>query len=220
MTKSYLRKMKLLIVAATENEIYPFLESGLHKSHLIDVLITGVGMVSTAYSLGKRISENKYTALLNVGIAGTFNENIALGSIVRVTEDCFSELGAEDDQTFLTLKDMGFGDIQFHENAGSLADFETIKSLPNLKGITVNKVHGNENSISKVLSQFSPDVESMEGAAVFYAAQQENLFALQIRSISNRVEKRNKENWNIPLAIKNLNDWLIPYITDYLKSTK
>jgi futalosine hydrolase len=28
---------------------------------------------------------------------------------------------------------------------------------------------------------------------------------LQIRSISNYVELRNKENWNIPLAINNLN---------------
>jgi futalosine hydrolase len=27
---------------------------------------------------------------------------------------------------------------------------------------------------------------------------------MQIRSISNYVEKRNKENWNIPLALKNL----------------
>jgi futalosine hydrolase len=49
----------------------------------------------------------------------------------------------------------------------------------------------------------------MEGAAVFYVAQQEKIPALQIRAISNLVEKRNKDNWDIPLAIKNLNEWLI-----------
>jgi futalosine hydrolase len=28
---------------------------------------------------------------------------------------------------------------------------------------------------------------------------------MQIRSISNKVERRNKENWDVNLAIKNLN---------------
>jgi len=32
---------------------------------------------------------------------------------------------------------------------------------------------------------------------------------VQIRSVSNYVEKRNKENWNIPLALKNLQSILI-----------
>ena len=36
----------------------------------------------------------------------------------------------------------------------------------------------------------------------------ENMNFLQLRSISNYVEERNKANWDIPLAIKNLNDKL------------
>ena len=38
---------------------------------------------------------------------------------------------------------------------------------------------------------------------------QENVSFLQIRSISNYVEERNKDNWDIPIAIKNLNSTLI-----------
>ena len=45
----------------------------------------------------------------------------------------------------------------------------------------------------------------MEGAAFFKVCNYFNVPCMQIRSISNRVEKRNKENWDISLAIENLN---------------
>lgn len=204
--------MRILIIAATENEIQPFLNSDIQKLHPVDVLITGVGMVATAYSLTKKIKKNSYDLLLNVGIAGSFSKDIPLGRVVRIKVDSFSELGAQDDAQFLTLKDLGLGEFQYLENVETtLENNALIKSLSVAKGITVNKAHGKDSSIQKVIKQFSPDVESMEGAAVFYVAKQEKIPVLQIRAISNLVEKRNKANWNIPLAIKNLNDWLISF---------
>lgn len=217
MTKSYLRikiSMRILIIAATEDEIQPFLRSNIHKPYPIDVLITGAGMVSTAYFLTKKLKEYRYNLLLNVGIAGTFHKNIPLGTVVRVKEDCFAELGAQNDNEFLTLKQLNLGEIRFQENFEIMNDLPSIKCLQTVKGITVNRVHGKDSSIEKVVKLFSPDVESMEGATVFFIAEQENVHSLQVRSISNLVEKRNKDNWNIPLAIKNLNDWLIQFITD------
>ena len=44
----------------------------------------------------------------------------------------------------------------------------------------------------------------MEGAAFFYACLFEGITCSQIRTISNRVEKRNRDNWDIPLAVKDL----------------
>jgi futalosine hydrolase len=55
-------------------------------------------------------------------------------------------------------------------------------------------------------------VESMEGAAVAYVAAQLNINAIQIRSISNRVEKRNRNNWKIALAVENLNITLFNFL--------
>ena len=45
----------------------------------------------------------------------------------------------------------------------------------------------------------------MEGAACFMACEQFDIPCIQIRAISNKVEKRNTENWNLDLAISNLN---------------
>ena len=74
-----------------------------------------------------------------------------------------------------------------------------------MKGITVNTVHGNEASIVKIVDRLNPDVESMEGAACFMVCEKFNIPCMQIRAISNKVEKRNKTIWDMPLAIKNLN---------------
>ena len=85
-------------------------------------------------------------------------------------------------------------------------------NLPIVKGITVNCVTGSEKSIKNLISRLNPTTESMEGAAVFYACKELNIASLQIRSISNYVEPRNKDNWKIGLAIKNLNDWAIAFV--------
>ena len=45
----------------------------------------------------------------------------------------------------------------------------------------------------------------MEGAACFMVCEKFNIPCMQIRAISNKVEKRNKTIWDMPLAIKNLN---------------
>ena len=79
-----------------------------------------------------------------------------------------------------------------------------IDSLDKVNGITVNTTHGDDASIQKIQELFQPQVESMEGAAFFYACLLEGITCTQIRTISNKVEKRNKDNWDIPLAVKNL----------------
>jgi futalosine hydrolase len=214
--------MQSLIVAATVKEVenllnaFTFIEkqsanlsSYSFKNYQIDVLITGVGIHATAFYLGKYLS-NKYDFAINAGIAGSFNRNFEIGSVVNVYSDCFAELGAEDDTEFLSVFDLGLiGKNEFPFNNGMIENkwdltHPIIDKLPKVNGITVNKVHGNEDTIAKVFQLFHPYTESMEGAAFLYACCMENIPCLQLRSISNYVEKRNREAWNIPLALQNL----------------
>ena len=78
----------------------------------------------------------------------------------------------------------------------------------------MNTVHGNLQHIMEIKARLNPVVESMEGAAVFYACEQAFIPSLQVRSISNYVEERNKQAWKIGLAIKNLNNWAIEFLTN------
>lgn len=206
--------MKTLVVAATKAELTFFYqhfnlpEGDFIEAKNFDLLITGVGMVATAFSLGKHLKPSKYSLVLNFGIAGCFDRTIELGSLFNITEDVFAELGAENGDDFLTITDLGFGENHFYSKSKIEVD------LPIAKSVTVNCVSGNEKSISRLVNRLNPTTESMEGAAVFYACKQEHVDCLQIRAISNYVEPRNKEKWRIGLAIKNLNDWAIAFIAD------
>jgi futalosine hydrolase len=209
--------MKILIVAATKFEIAPLLDKMdagavadgrsifcTYKNLSVNYLITGVGMTATAYYTGKAINDS-YDAAFNIGICGSFNSNLEIGAVVNVYEDHFSELGAEDGEVFLSLPELGLEGASKILNSSGAMSVE-IEKLPKVNGITVNTTHGNEKSIEKIYAKFHPMVESMEGAAFMFACENEQIPYVQIRAVSNLVERRNKNSWNIPLAIKNLND--------------
>src|SRR3546814_1131918 len=118
-------------------------------------------MIAISYELGKKLALTKYDALLNVGIAGSFDPNLKLGTVVRVKSDVFSELGAEDDNNFLSIEDMGLGNSINHENALPFMQYDSVSTLKGVKGITVNTVHGNSNSIDIVSKRLKPEIESM-----------------------------------------------------------
>jgi futalosine hydrolase len=208
--------MQILIIAATSFELQPFLEVVSNYGQC-DTLITGVGMVATAFELGRVLHEKKYDLLINIGIGGCLDRHVEIGSVVQVVSESFVELGAEDGQNFIPIDQLGYGRSTF---TSSLLNDKELR-LPFLKhgeGITVNKVHGSTESIEKI-QKLHPDslVESMEGAAVFYAADKMTVPVIEIRGISNYVEKRNRATWNIPLAIMNSNKALIKTL-EYLNN--
>ncbi len=209
--------MKILVVAATRPELsilaeyFNLPEGDFLQTDSFDLLITGVGMTATAFSLGRYLNTN-YNLILNLGIAGSFDRNIPLGSVVNVTTDVFSEFGVEDGENFISIDDLGFG--KSHYKSFFSSTLRTITDLQKCNGITVNKVHGNELTIEQVTKSRSPVTESMEGAAVLYCCEKAALPCLQIRAISNYVERRNKDNWQIGLAIKNLNNWAVSFLTN------
>ena len=220
--------MRVLIVAATQPEVDPLMQAlGMQKSDEGDniyvtrhisvanctVLITGAGMVPTAFALGKHLPHNVYNLVINLGIAGSFDRGIALGSVVNITQDTFAELGAEDDTRFISIEQLGLGAGIFNPTS-SLSYFTPKINLIKATAITVNKVHGNEASIAAITDRLKPQLESMEGAAFFYACHQLKVPCVQIRAVSNYVEKRNRDNWQIGLAVKNLNTFAMELIKE------
>jgi len=225
--------MRLLIVSATFGEIKAIFEKyqnfekkdDYFSSHHInnidaDILITGIGIASTAYQMGKVIGRNKYDFALNFGIAGAFNKKIKHGDVVNVKEDIISELGAENSSSFLKFDELNIGKSSIGKTIWHVENhFEinnpVIQKLPKVKGITVNTVHGNNESINKVIELFNPDIETMEGAAFMHICNAEKIKCAQIRSISNYVEERNTGKWNIDLAIERLNERSIQILTSF-----
>jgi len=223
--------MRLLLVAATEPEIAPLLKELKfcgdispnlrwyeYKGRNIDVLITGVGMVATAVWVTRVITQRNYSPVINAGIAGSFDRTIQIGEVVRVQTDCLPELGAEDGDNFLDIYELGLsGKSDFPFQNGKLtgseaSPFGSLIQLKPVSAITVNKVHGNENNIAEMIARSNPQIESMEGAAFYYACAVADVTGLQVRAVSNYVEKRNRAGWKLTEAIGNLNAELLKYL--------
>lgn len=198
---------QILIVAATDFET-AYLRGKITESH-IHFLHTGIGMVNTAYHLGKYLAQNRPDLAINIGIAGSFDRNIALGEVVEVVEDTFSEMGAEDKGDFLDMEKMGFPLSKEPLLYNTITNpFPSSFSLKKVNALTVNTVHGEKESILACEKRWNKQIETMEGAAFFQIMMREKIPFYAFRSISNYVEPRNRANWQIPLALANLGDFV------------
>jgi futalosine hydrolase len=212
--------VRVLVVVATEAEVGPFV-AGLTRvaaagprvtryrapGHDIDVLISGVGMVATASWCSRVLAVERFDVALNLGVCGSFTTSIPPGTVVHVVSDRLAELGAEDGDSFLTIHQMGLlRDDEFPFTGGRLVNdsappIASLTSLRAVDGITVSTVHGNEVSIARVTGHFTPDVESMEGAAFMYSCLIHGVPFAQVRAVSNIVERRNRSAWKMNEAI-------------------
>ena len=91
------------------------------------------------------------------------------------------------------------GDTGLLERIESFAAF-----FPNAVGVTVQTFSSNPQKVETVHSKFSPQIESMEGAAFYYVCIWEHLPALELRSISNEVGERDRTKWDASKALKAL----------------
>ena len=207
--------MRILIVAATAAEIAPLQQSLVLSSSKgerpdVDVLITGVGMVAAAARTSGALARTRYDLALNLGICGSFDPALLPGTVVHVVSDGMPELGAEDGQAFLSIDELGLlrGDATPFSNGrlvnAAVPANPVLRGLPAVHGITVNTVHGDEQSIAETVRRFAPQIESMEGAGFMYACLIEAVPFAQVRAVSNRVERRNRSAWKIDEAIASL----------------
>lgn len=216
--------MNILLVSATDFEVAPLLfelepigdmskniKQYTFNQIYVDVLVTGVGIPFTTYQLTLLLAKKSYNFALNLGIAGSFHENISLGSVFNVVSDRFADIGVEDKGKFRSIFEINLKDKdQYPFTGGSLINNtetknESIQKLQKVSAVTVNKVSGNSETIKNLREYYQPDIETMEGAAFCYVCMMENVPYFQIRSISNFIEERNTKNWNIKLAVENLN---------------
>ncbi len=204
--------MRILIIAATEEETLYL--SKFTKSN-VDLLITGIGTPISIFRLTEVINRKKYDLIINIGIAGSFLKTIKIGELVNVKSEIFADLGFEDQNSFIPLSESAFKTKQIINFENPNNSFFP-KDMKITKGITVNSCSGNSNTIERRKKFFDADIESMEGAGIFLVCLEKNIPFIEIRAISNYIEPRNTNNWNIPLAIKNLNTEINSYINRLL----
>lgn len=215
--------MRILIVSATLFEIRPYFDrlgpaeqesDYLYRfttgEHFIDVLISGMGMLATAYHMGYQLARYRYDAAVNAGIAGTFRDDIPVGTVVKVEEDTLPELAAQEDGRMVSFFELGLIDPDappFRD--GILVNthplmVRSLESVMRVRGSTVNTLYDLSNPMQPA-THAPADVETMEGAAFLYGCLSAGVPCVQLRAISNVAGERDKSRWDVNGAVKALN---------------
>lgn len=234
-----LYSMKILLVAATIFEILPclqFLKVNIknldnksinffftenndfeYKNLQISVLITGAGVGLSAFNIGTILATHPFNCAIQAGVAGAFDTHLQLGEVVHITTDIFADCLAENGNEWIPIAQMPFfNPNEYPFQNGFLSNnnipqniyFKDIKAV---KGVTTNRITGSPNTYHNLLHYFNtPQVETMETASFFYACLHHQVPFCAIRAISNYVlPQRQPQNWQMKLAINNLNNFLI-----------
>jgi futalosine hydrolase len=214
--------MRLLLCSATEFEISDTIRWIKDQNLEVDVLVAGIGLMSTAYHLTKKLSWGKPGLVLQAGVAGCFDETFPLGEVVAVKSERVGDLGVRQEGSFHSLADLGLAtpnDAPWQQ--GVLVNPNPALSATGLAcvaGVSVNQISTDVEQIALYKHSYGAVTESMEGAALHYVCLCERVPFLQIRALSNYVGERNKSNWRMKPALEKLNQTLRQIINKQMGS--
>jgi futalosine hydrolase len=194
-----------LIVAATEDEIKPFVQFA-DKMKQLEFLVTGVGPLASAIKLTRYLSANssQLSGVLNIGVGGAYpDSDLDVLDICIAGQEVLGDLGIcmEDEIIDFDLAKF-FVTKKISMESPLLSRVEKILKTNSLSYsivnfVTVNCCSGTEERGAFLQSKYQAACENMEGAAVAFACQEFQVPCVEIRCISNNVEDRNVDNWQL-----------------------
>ncbi|MDF1560944.1 MAG: hypothetical protein P1P83_12180 [Bacteroidales bacterium] len=181
--------------------------------HCCEILVTGVGGAAMSWALQKRFAAGPLPSLvIGAGIAGSYSAAVVPGEVVLARSDCFADMGVDDNGTFRSLFRANLADPDSYPFSGGriycsgrLFDLAARK-YKTVTAATVNMSSGSAAVIERIRKAWDPEIETMEGAWLAYTCAMAHTEWLSVRAISNMVEPRNTLNWDIPLALGNLQE--------------
>lgn len=214
--------MKILVTAAEQQELdralkaYEFIKE---KDADIVFRLTGIGAVNACYCVTKeiwnaRVEGKPYDLVINIGIAGSYDlDEFPIASAAVISREYFGDLGFETDKGFADLFRCGIiGKDEFPYTDGALARQllpysnieDAISRYKSGVGVTIQCITGDISRVEELKRLYTPHIESMEGAAVYYAALMEGVPCFEIRTVSNVVGERDSRKWKTMEALETL----------------
>ncbi|WP_375480769.1 futalosine hydrolase [uncultured Jatrophihabitans sp.] len=168
----------------------------------VRVLTVGVGPAAAAAGAATALAgDGSVDLVLCAGIGGGFAP-LGPGEIAVAAASVFADLGAETAAGFLPLAELGFG-VNRYDVPPALAVQLADRTGGRLGTIlTVATATGTAASAESLRARYPDAVaEAMEGAGVAAAAQAHGVPFAELRAVSNRVGPRDRDAWEVPLAL-------------------
>lgn len=198
---------RVLIVTAVPAERDAVMR-GLQGADYVDVIAAGVGSAAAAAGTATALAAGgDYRLVISAGIGGGFAGKAAIGSLVVADVIVAADLGAETQEGFLSLDELGFGSARAavsHDWSSRLLDALHSSGLAVMSGpvLTVSTATGTAETTAALAARVpGAAAEGMEGHGVAVAAQGLSIPIAEIRAISNTVGPRDRAAWRIGEAL-------------------
>ncbi len=200
-------------------ELYKHEARGLHLAHL------GLGKVNTAAGLTLAIEKIKPTAVIQFGIGGAYiNSFLSIGMVMAATHDIHIDSGVRTTEEFQTMDKVGFPLLKhkdqnyynlFPMHQGLTQVIVNTAQVPTGIFATSETITGTFDESTSLQAKYDVSIESMEGAAAAQVCIALDIPFAQVRSVSNIVGERNKKNWDIPKAVRRVNEVILEILSTH-----
>ncbi|MFJ4977729.1 futalosine hydrolase [Streptomyces coeruleorubidus] len=178
----------------------------------LQVIAAGVGPALAAASTASALTVaalqgDPYDLVVSAGIGGGFQPEAGVGSLVVADEIIAADLGAETDDGFVSVTELGFGTVRHHPPRDLVRLVGDAVGARTGAVLTVSTVTGTAER-ARALRERHPTAlaEAMEGFGVAEAAAAQGVPVLEVRAISNPVGPRDRAAWRIPDALAALTE--------------
>ncbi len=177
---------------------------------------TGIGAVNTAQALTVALQEIDPELVLQIGIGGAYlGSGLDKGDLALATEENYGDLGVITPAGWSPADEIGIPILSTdrdYYNTYPLDPALVAKAQHILEHsgecavqgpfVTVQQCTGREDMGNELAARFNAICENMEGAAAAHICTLYAVPFLELRAISNRVEDRNKDAWDIPRSVQ------------------
>lgn len=219
--------MKILVTAAEEQELrraeraFDMVKKSKDVKAQVEFRLTGIGAVQACHCVTREVVAaaavgEPYNLVVNLGIAGSYDlEAFPIGSAAVISREHFADLGFGSEEGFSDLFQYGILEKDdFPYTKGALA--RQLLPYPHIEkvlekygagaGATVQCVTGTQARCKEIVAMYNPQIESMEGAGVYYAALMEKVPFFELRTVSNAVGERDTSKWESKAALDTLEE--------------
>ncbi|MFJ5308521.1 futalosine hydrolase [Streptomyces sp. NPDC088350] len=179
----------------------------LTSNNWVDVIAAGVGPAAAAAATATALARTPYDLVVSAGIAGGFQPEAPVGSLVIADEITAADLGADTPDGFLPVTELGFGTVTHRPPIALVRDLATATGARTGVVLTVSTVTGTAARATELRARHPRALaEAMEGFGVAEAAAAHGVPVLELRAVSNPVGPRDRAAWRIGDALAALTD--------------
>ncbi len=189
---------------------------GMIGTRSVVLIETGIGAVNTAQALTVALQVIDPERVLQIGIGGAYlGSGLDKGDLALASEENYGDLGVVAPDGWFPADEIGIPvlsadrdyyntyplDSKLVDNSQHILE-QSGECVVQGPFVTVQQCTGRVDIGNELAARFNAICENMEGVAAAHVCTLYTVPFLELRAISNRVEDRNKDAWDIPRAVQ------------------